>query len=1128
MRKPWGRSSTIRERPARTLPALTRAGTKMTAVAASAGVVLLSVGAAFAGAAPSAPHWKIHVIPLPSRFAVGHTTDEYTILVTNTGAAPSAPETPVIIREALSGPIEAVQIVGTDWVSGEPLECTEEALTQPLQCTDPGPVPPDDTLAITVSVKATAPVGTANAETVAEGGGAPAASATTQTTIGSEPSPFAISDFKFEATGLDGELDGQAASHPYEQTTSFELLSNANENVEEAYRPAENPRDLAITLPDGFIGNPSATPQCTLSRLEEAAFNEQFDFVPQCSRASRVGLITLVDGRSAGATGTTQRGLRTTALYNLAPEAGHAAELGFVYLQYAVVLYADVVYSEGRYRVRVSAPGLPVIDLDGASVTIFGNPGAHGGESADTSAFLRNPSHCSAEPSTSKLEVDSWERPHSWLGASQVAYSSITGCELLRFQPEIAIKPEASGGDGSAAGTVLADSPKGYEIDIKVPHAETSWPLLASPELRSATVTLPPGLNISPSAATALEGCAPNGPHGIEMPHGMSHPDEAGEGEVLGPDGLSHLAPGHCPSGSEIGHVEIRTPLLGHPLDGAIYVAEPGCGRDTPCTEEQAESGEMLRVYIEAEGSGVDVKLAGVTEVGGYGPHSRTTGLQPGQLRVRFLENPQLPVSDIEVRLYGGQRAALASPQNCGPAAMTSALEPWSDPGETATPSSSLQVVGCPTVQPFAPSFSAGTLTPLAGGSSPFTTTVARHDGEQGLSRITVKAAPGVAARLASISPCNDDGASAGACPPASQVGHIDAAAGPGAEPFWTRGTVYLTGPYEGAPFGLEFVVPAKAGPFNLGNVVTRAALRIDPYTGAASVVSDALPLVLDGIPLRLKTVSVSLDRPDFMINPTNCSPHEITGSLVGAPANGSAGAVERVSTPYAVAGCRGLTFKPRFTATTTGRTSKARGASLRVHVAASPGEANIRKVKVDLPKQLPSRLTTLQKACTEATFAANAAACPDFSVVGTATAVTPVLRHPLAGPAYLVSHGGAAFPDLDVVLQGEGVTIILTGNTRIRHGVTSSTFDAVPDAPISSFDLNLPEGPHSILASFLPAKAKGSMCGLNLRLPNIFTGQNGAEVKGSTKIAVAGCHKRKARPRRRAKRSLGRPRSHK
>ena len=346
-----------------------------------------------------------------------------------------------------------------------------------------------------------------------------------------------------------------------------------------------------------------------------------------------------------------------------------------------------------------------------------------------------------------------------------------------------------------------------------------------------------------------------------------------------------------------------------------------------------------------------------------------------------------------------------------------------------------------------------------------------------------------------------------------SEVGTTTVGVGPGQDPYYTTGHVYFTGPYNGAPFGLSVVVPAVAGPFNLGNVIVRVGLHIDPHTAQVTATSSPLPQIIDGAPLRIRTIDVTLNNPAFTFNPTNCSQLSIAGTVVSTQ-----GATANVSSPFAAADCKGLPFKPRFSATTVANASKAHGVSLDVRVISKGGpqaageEANIKSVKVDLPKQLPSRLTTLQKACTEAQFAANPAGCPAASNVGTASASTPVLAHPLAGPAYLVSHGGAAFPDLEIILQGEGVTLVLDGSTDIKKGITSSDFKTVPDAPISSFELKLPTGKYSVLSANLPEKAKYDLCGQALGMPTEIVAQNGMVLKQTTKIGVTGCPKVKKR----------------
>ncbi|HYM54356.1 MAG TPA: hypothetical protein VES97_03270, partial [Solirubrobacteraceae bacterium] len=393
----------------------------------------------------------------------------------------------------------------------------------------------------------------------------------------------------------------------------------------------------------------------------------------------------------------------------------------------------------------------------------------------------------------------------------------------------------------------------------------------------------------------------------------------------------------------------------------------------------------------------------------------------------------------------------------------------------------------------------AGTTSPLAGGFSPFTLTVSRADGQQYLSTIGAQLPPGLSDVLKSVPLCPEPQASSGGCPQASEIGTATVAAGAGALPLHLSGPVYLTGPYGGAPFGLAIVVHAIAGPFDLGTEVVRTSIAVDPTDAHLTILSSRLPTILAGVPLRLRTVNVTITRQDFMLNPTDCDPLALKGAI-----SSTDGSVESVSYPFQVGGCAGLPFAPKISVLTRGRTSRANGAYLHLKITSGPGQTNIGKVKVRLPKQLPSRLTTLQKACPAGVFEANPASCPAGALVGTGTAATPLLKNPLAGPAYLVSHGGAAFPDLVIVLQGEGITLDLDGKTNISEGVTSSTFASLPDTPISTFDLVLSAGPHSLLA------ANTNLCKARLAMPAALVGQDGAVVRRTAKVAVTGCAKAK------------------
>jgi hypothetical protein len=330
---------------------------------------------------------------------------------------------------------------------------------------------------------------------------------------------------------------------------------------------------------------------------------------------------------------------------------------------------------------------------------------------------------------------------------------------------------------------------------------------------------------------------------------------------------------------------------------------------------------------------------------------------------------------------------------------------------------------------------------------------------------------------------------------------------------------IYLTGPYEGAPFGLSIVTPVIAGPFDLGTIVTRAKIEVDRRTAQITVTTDPLPQIVKGVPTDLRVVDAVIDRPGFMFNPTNCSPQSFSGA-----ATSSQGAAAPISSPFQVGSCQSLKFKPDFKVSTSAHPSRANGASLTARVVyptsalgnnQATSQANIAYVKVSLPKQLPSQLETLRKACLARVFETNPADCPAGSVVGHATATTPVLPVPLTGPAYFVSHGGEAFPSLIIVLQGDNVTVDLEGTTFIsKQGITSSTFKQVPDVPVGTFQLTLPQGPHAALTAILPAKAHGSICGQKLVMPTVFKGQNGAEIRQNTKITPTGCGRSKTKKR--------------
>jgi hypothetical protein len=485
---------------------------------------------------------------------------------------------------------------------------------------------------------------------------------------------------------------------------------------------------------------------------------------------------------------------------------------------------------------------------------------------------------------------------------------------------------------------------------------------------------------------------------------------------------------------------------------------------------------------------GVSIRLQGTVE-----PNRET-----GRLEVSFANNPQLPFGELRLTLDGGEHAPLANPLACGPASTDFNFTPYTG-GAAAIGSTPFETVGCPSPLPFSLSQSTTDSPPTAGafGSTAFTFNLARADGQQYLSKLTTVLPPGLVGAIPLVTQCGEPQAQSGACPAGSQIGVATAYAGAG-DPYPFSGPVYFTGPYASSPFGLSIPIHAAAGPFDLGTIVTRVAINVDPHSGRV-ITSSALPTIFKGVPLRVRNIRVAVNRPNFLFNPTNCGTLA-TDSTLTSTFNDA----QRVSSPFTVVNCSALPFKPNFSAATSASTDpatlKANGAALRVNLLQGAHEANIRSVVTELPKALPSRLTTLQKACPEATYAANPFSCPAGSKVGAATATTPVLPDKLTGPAYLVSHGGAAFPDLDLLLEGDGVRVILEGSTNIKNGITKSTFASIPDVPVSSFVLDLPSGANSALT------ATGVLCTQTLTMPTTITAQSGAVIKQNTSIAVSGC----------------------
>ena len=962
--------------------------------------------------------------------------------------------------------------------------------------------------------------------------------------VASEGKPFEIKSFSLQMTAATRETSitngegsefvnepyafTQAGGHPWGLTTTGELASEELHTPEGSdVVPTQDPKDIVVGLPAGLLGNPMAVPRCALAQVTSGG--------GLCPADTQVGVYRLRDfggGKEYLA-----------PIVNVAPSAGQSAEFALentVPVDVPLLTAHLVRTAQGTYGFTVVSGSIPLVGIVHFELTFWGVPAdpshdpmrgrvcrkagaddllvCEGGNIAagiSPVPFLSLPTDCSGGPEVATIRADSWENPGSVSEGRYTGFSEktatlppVTGCGLLSFDPTLEVQPE----------TQLADSPVGLGVNIKVPQPESPG-LAATPHLRNAVVTLPEGMSVSPGVVDGIRACEEAGPEGINF--------EGPESEEVGPSGELQLAAGHCPAASTVGTAEAITPLLPEPVRGHVYLARPRCGAagQHDCTSEDAANGDLYQLYLELGGTGelastgINIKVRGKVEA----------NPATGQLTTVFEENPQAPFSELKIHLNGGPRASLDSPAVCGLATTTARFTPWSAPGISpeglllpgtpdATPSSFYEVQGCSGATGLQPGFSAGTVSPQAGKFSPFTLHLSREDREQYIKGIQVQTPPGLLGMLANVPLCGEPAADLGTCPESSKIGTTRVASGAGSHPFEIGGNVYLTGGYEGAPFGLSIVTDAVAGPFNLGLVVVRARIDVDPATSALTITTDetgpyAVPQILDGVPLRLKGITVNIDRPAFMFNPTNCAAQQITAAI-----SGSANATTTVSEPFAAAGCSTLAFKPKFAVSTSAHTSRGTGASLDAKLSYPAGavgsEANVARVKVELPKILPSQLKTLQKACPAATFDANPSGCPTASTVGVARATTPVLPVPLSGPVYFVSHGGEEFPSLIVVLQGDGVRVDLTGSTHISaNGITSSTFKTVPDVPVGTFELYLPEGRYSALA------ANGNLCksASKLVMPTELVAQNGAVIRQRTKIAVVGCpaHKdRRARTR--------------
>jgi hypothetical protein len=1136
--------------------AITSASALLIAVAMSAVLT-----AAPASASSLSPWWGITSGQRPSALPPGG-QGQIILTAENLGDAPTAGK--VTISDQLPAGLKATGIKG---VAGGlsifdrgPVRCTTvkgvTCTIEKYETTNPERekevvdqfLPPYEQIEVVISVevKPGAHSGEVNSASVSGGGAAAAANTSHPIQVGGVPR-FGIEEYRLIPEQAGGQIDTQAGSHPF-QVTSVVTLNSQTPDRAGNPRTVALPRDVTAQLPPGFIGNPTPFAQCTDAQFaKDIKVDNQS--INACPAASAIG-VTTVTFNEPNALGF---GTITVPIFKMVPRAGEPARFGFKALG-IVAAFLDISLRSGTdYGVTVSSLQIPEIQwLLGVKLTFWGVPGAAehdgqrgwnclqqlGGPGACQPSGERTPPPFLVMPTSCAALFESTIGADSWAAAgkpSEVADpltyrlpQAIDGCNHLPFSPSIKATP-----DGSAAST-----PTGLNVDVHVPQdAVLNAESLAESAVKDITVALPQGMAINPSGGGGLLACS-EGLVGF-----LGFADLQGQSIASFTERLPDpLQPGtnFCPDASKVGTVDISTPLLppGQHVRGSVYLA----------TQNENPFGSLIAMYIIAEDpiSGALVKLPGEVHL-----------TELGQIVTTFKSNPQLAFEDAQLHFFGGERAPLGTPAHCGSYTTNASFTPWSG-NEAVNSQSAFQITSglhgkpCPGASlPFSPTLTAGTTNIQAGAFSTLTTTIGREDGNQDLGSVSLHMPQGLSGILANVKLCPEAQANAGMCSEESKIGETTVSAGLGSDPVSvTGGKVYITESYKGAPFGLSIVNPVKAGPFDLEHdtsnpnqqppcdcVVVRARIEVDPLTTQLTVSTDkegpyAIPHMIDGIPVQIQHVNVLITRPGFTFNPTNCSPQSITAGIAS-----DQGASQAVSVPFQVTNCSTLAFKPDFKASTAAKTSKANGASLSVKLsypkAPFGSQANIAMAKVDLPRQLPSRLTTLQKACLAKVFEANPASCPSASIVGHAKVTTPLLPVPLNGPAYFVSHGSESFPSLTIILQGYGVTVELVGSTFIKNGVTSNTFKATPDAPFNTFELTLPQGPFSALA------ANGDLCksantttskkrvalkrhgrtihvirkvkhttATPLLMPTTFVAQNGAQLRQNTKIAVTGCGK--------------------
>jgi hypothetical protein len=1018
------------------------------------------------------------------------------LTITNLGdAAMDATGTPLTIVDELPDGVEATGVEAFAGVQGSagPVECTVEA-NDLVSCTFAEVLPSYEAIEIEIqaSVIGAPPVAGAPGRVTVSGGNAADASAVQAVKISPEQTPFGLEQFSAQAEEEGGGLSAQAGRHPFQLTTTIQLnsgpvVAGATRRDAKVEQPAL-PRNVRFELPAGLVGNATSVARCPTKNFFALRVEEN------CPANTAIGVasVTVVEPQSLGLVRI------PVPVFNLPPAAGEPARFGFIVAAAPVVSVNNATQLAQFLSSTVSlwgAPGDPRHDSSRGWYCVdteSGTPCERPADLAET-AFLRQPVSC-ATPLDFKAEIEPWNVPlGSVIERGGFFGGSLSGCNQIPFDPTIAAAPT----------TRFTDSSSGLDFRLQMPNSGLlAKDAVAEGQAKKVEVALPKGMTINPAEGEGLVGCSP-----ADLARETAS-SEPGAG---------------CPETSKIGDVQVSTPLLEEEASGSLYVATP---HDNPFDS-------LIALYLVARipDRGILVKQAGRVQAD---PAS-------GQLTTTFDDLPQLPFSTFKLHFREGDRAPLVTPPGCGTYDVVARFTPWSaadpdhpTPGEIVTRTSSFRVergVGggsCPSgdSRPLHPGLNAGTVNNAAGKYSPFYLRLTRNDGEQEFTNFSIKLPPGVTGKLAGIPFCPDQAIAAAtartgvnggqeelespSCPASSRVGRTLVGAGVGGSLTYVPGKVYLAGPYHGSALSVVAITAAKVGPFDLGTVVIRESLKVNPETAQVFVDatgSDPIPHIIQGIPVHARDIRVYADRPDFVLNPTSCARTSTAATVLGSGADFASALDDQpvaVTVPFQAASCASLGFKPKLSLSLKGGTKRSDTPRLKAVVTARKGDANIGAAEVTLPRSEFLEQAHIRTVCTRVQFAAgggNGEKCPAASIYGRAKAVTPLLDEPLAGPVYLRS-SSHKLPDLVVALHSGKIDINLAGRIdSVENGRIRNTFEAVPDAPVTKFTLEMQGGRKGLLVN------STNLCKRKHRAIAAFSGQNGKryEINPELKVRCGG-----------------------